>query len=89
LNKHVETDLIQNPAIFNGDLRWSENYGRYWMLRNKLSEVHGNVSDPMHFLADTRMFRWNSWSVVYDLNNFSAQVVYMQQYNKPAYTFKF
>jgi hypothetical protein len=55
------------------------------ICREALEHVGGVTNDPMGILAAARMYTWNSWSVVFDLGNFSAKLVYMQQYTKPAY----
>jgi hypothetical protein len=87
LNNYIEGELIS--SLPDSDIRWAECYGRYYKVRELLQSCGGVTSDPMNILYKTRLYEWNTWSVVYDLTNGTAKVVYMQQYNKPAYTFGF
>jgi hypothetical protein len=79
-------------------INWGEDFVRYYAVAKELEEVNGVVDNdfaiesgqthgPMAILESTRMYKWNTWSVVYDLNNFSTELVYMQQYNKDSYKF--
>ncbi|GMO13251.1 MAG: hypothetical protein Ta2E_02200 [Mycoplasmoidaceae bacterium] len=69
----------------------SEVFGRYYEVKKLLEACGGLTANPMSILEATRMYYWNSWSVVYDLNNFTTELVYMQQYesltNKTPYVF--
>jgi hypothetical protein len=87
LNEYISDELI--ASMPNNDLRWAECYGRYYLVKNLLQDCGGVTNDPMNILFKTRMYKWNTWSVVYDLTNGTTKVVYMQQYDKPAYTFSF
>jgi hypothetical protein len=87
LNKYMKNELPKK--CLNKDLRWAEYYGRYFMVRAELENCKGIVANPMSILKNTRMLKWNTWSVVYDLTHLTTEIVYMQQYDKPSYTFSF